>query len=299
MKMDSYTKNLFTSDLFSIDDFVCRKNFSTNFETEICNDYEINFIRSGYFSLKIRKNHFDIYSEYLMLGNAGVGYTIEQAENITSKTTVLKIKKEFISEVKNYYQGKINSTKNLFGKDEKTVFPFPVLKTSPLLACTHHLILSSLNNKTQKEFLLKTEVLLCGLIEDIFKSLYSYRKHEPDKHKLNERHIEIIELSKIFIEKNFNKEISLSEISASSFSSPFHFNRIFKEYTNLSPYSYLIQFRLKYASLLLRDTNLSVTEICYRSGFNNFSHFVSTFTKFFKTNPRTYRKSRTAPLIQM
>ncbi|MBI1939640.1 MAG: helix-turn-helix transcriptional regulator [Ignavibacteriales bacterium] len=291
--MSDNTKNLFTSDLFRIEDFECKKNSSTHFGNQICNEYEINFIRSGCFSLQIRKRHFDIYSERILLGNAGIEYAIEQAESTASQTTVLKIEKEFLDDIKSYYRKGTNCTADLFGKDENAVFPFPVIKTSPLLACTHHLILSSLNNKTRKEFRLQTEVLLCNLIEDIFKSLYSNLPPEPDKTGLNKRHIETIELSKIFIEKNFSREISLSEIAASSFLSPFYFNRIFKKYTNLSPYSYLIQFRLKYASLLLRNTNLSVTEICYRSGFNNFSHFVSTFTKFFNTSPRFFRKSHT------
>lgn len=291
--MSGYTKNLFSSDLFCIDDFECRKNDSADIENTICDAYEINFVRSGYFSLKVSKKHFDIYSEHIMLGNAGVCYTIEQAKNIVSKSTVLKMGKEFLNDIQNYYRKETNRANNLFGKDEYSVFPIPVLKTTPQLACTHYLILSSLNNRTRKEFRLRAEVLLCNLIEDIFKSIYSNGAAESGKPKLNERYIEAIELSKLFIEENFNREISLSEIAASSFLSPFHFNRIFKEYTSLSPYLYLIQFRLKYASLLLRNTNLSVTEICYMSGFNNFSHFISTFTKFFNTNPRSFRKSNT------
>lgn len=291
--MGGFTKNLFSSDLFCIDDFECRKNDSADFENTICDAYEINFIRSGHFSLRVRKKYFDVYSEHIMLGNAGVCYTIEQAKNIVSKTTVLKVEKEFLNDIQNYYRDGTNRFNDLFGKDEYAVFPIPVLKTTPQLACTHYLILSSLNNKTREEFRLRAEVLLCNLIEDIFKSMYSNGAAESGTPKLNGRSIEAIELSKLFIEKNFNREISLSEIAASSFLSPFHFNRVFKEYTSLSPYSYLIQFRLKYASLLLRNTSLSVTEICYMSGFNNFSHFISTFAKFFNISPRAFRKSNT------
>lgn len=45
----------------------------------------------------------------------------------------------------------------------------------------------------------------------------------------------------------------------------------------MPPYRYLMRLRIQYASNLLRDSPLSVTQVCHRSGFNSLSHFITTF----------------------
>jgi len=53
----------------------------------------------------------------------------------------------------------------------------------------------------------------------------------------------------------------------------------------------LNQMRLKTASSLLRNTSLSVQEICYASGFKDLSHFHRIFLRHFKATPLQYRKT--------
>lgn len=53
---------------------------------------------------------------------------------------------------------------------------------------------------------------------------------------------------------------------------------------------YLINVRIEQAKILLRETNLSVAEICKRVGYNDLKHFVTTFEKAAGVKPGTYRK---------
>jgi AraC-like DNA-binding protein len=44
-----------------------------------------------------------------------------------------------------------------------------------------------------------------------------------------------------------------------------------------------------FSYLAVRNTSLSVTEICFASGFNSLAHFVATFTKRYKMSPSQAR----------
>ena len=105
----------------------------------------------------------------------------------------------------------------------------------------------------------------------------------------NQTHLVTIERAKEYILKNFIKNISLSELARYCYVSPFHFSRTFKQLSAFSPYRYLQNLRLKNAEMLIKTTALSVTDICYMSGFNSLDYFSAAFTKRFKLSPSKYR----------
>ncbi|MGQ2983818.1 hybrid sensor histidine kinase/response regulator transcription factor [Flavobacterium sp.] len=62
-----------------------------------------------------------------------------------------------------------------------------------------------------------------------------------------------------------------------------------KEFFNLSPGDLIRTIRLKHAAELLRKNVLTVSEVCYRSGFNNRSYFYREFKKLYGTTPKNYQ----------
>lgn len=54
---------------------------------------------------------------------------------------------------------------------------------------------------------------------------------------------------------------------------------------------YIIQIRIKVASMLLKDTLIPISEITYRVGYNNSTHFTRTFKKHLDMLPSEYRKT--------
>jgi AraC-like DNA-binding protein len=62
-----------------------------------------------------------------------------------------------------------------------------------------------------------------------------------------------------------------------------------REIFNLSPGDLIRTIRLKYAAELLRKNILTVSEICYKSGFNNRSYFYREFKKIYNTTPKNYQ----------
>lgn len=69
-----------------------------------------------------------------------------------------------------------------------------------------------------------------------------------------------------------------------------HFIRMFKSYTGLPPYRYLLKIRIEYAKELLENTSISVTECAETVGFCSVAHFSRTFKKFTGHSPSYYQK---------
>ena len=91
-----------------------------------------------------------------------------------------------------------------------------------------------------------------------------------------------------------DQDLSLKDLAAASYLSPFHFARLFKKLTGATPHNYLAAIRITRAQLLLAETDLSITEIGARVGYLSSSHFTKAFRLATGTTPREFRKALVA-----
>ncbi|MCX8130734.1 MAG: AraC family transcriptional regulator [Clostridia bacterium] len=101
---------------------------------------------------------------------------------------------------------------------------------------------------------------------------------------------ELIEISAKFINNNFEREISLSDIAKFVFLSPSYFTRAFKEEMGISPINYLLKVRVGRAKELLKETDLKISDIALNVGFSNQQRFNEIFKKYSGYTPLQYRK---------
>ncbi|MGB6153546.1 MAG: AraC family transcriptional regulator [Pricia sp.] len=92
-----------------------------------------------------------------------------------------------------------------------------------------------------------------------------------------------------YIQENFNRKISLAEISELVNMSMVSFNRFIKKRTGKTFIEYTNDTRISYASRWLIETDLSIGEIGYKCGFNNMANFNRIFKKVKGITPSTYR----------
>jgi AraC-like DNA-binding protein len=85
------------------------------------------------------------------------------------------------------------------------------------------------------------------------------------------------------------EDVGVQDISESVGLSRFHFVRLFKRETGVTPYQYLLQLRIRHAIGLLRDTQRPVTEIAFDVGFGDLSNFINTFRRKVGCSPRRFR----------
>ena len=93
-----------------------------------------------------------------------------------------------------------------------------------------------------------------------------------------------------YININYDKEITVDELSCVIKLSPAHFSRVFKKETGKSPTDFIIDVRLHNAKKMLLAEEKSVTEVAMDCGFNSSSHFSASFQKRYKMSPSEYKK---------
>ena len=98
------------------------------------------------------------------------------------------------------------------------------------------------------------------------------------------------------VKTNYKEDISLDEIADLVSMTVPSFCRYFKKITNKTFVQFVNEYRLVHASKLLAEKPMSITEVCFESGFNNFSHFNKSFKAFTGQNPSEYRNQLKAVL---
>ena len=93
-----------------------------------------------------------------------------------------------------------------------------------------------------------------------------------------------------YMNVNLGENVSLSEMAAILHISQYHFCRLFKQSTGMSPHRYLMQQRLDRAKQRLKQPELTVTDIALECGFANQSHFAKYFRRYTGVSPTQYRQ---------
>lgn len=92
-----------------------------------------------------------------------------------------------------------------------------------------------------------------------------------------------------YINEHFREGITVEELAARAGLSQYHFIRTFKKETGFTPHEYLVNTRLATARYLLKNTRLSVKDICFSTGFSCESVFCSAFKRRQGMTPAQYR----------
>ncbi|WP_109830989.1 AraC family transcriptional regulator [Reichenbachiella versicolor] len=93
-----------------------------------------------------------------------------------------------------------------------------------------------------------------------------------------------------YIKDNILEQHSLEDLSEQLALSKEAFCRFFKKTFDKTFTNYVNEYKVTIASKMLIETDLSVSEIGYRSGFNNLSFFHRQFNKYKDMSPKSYRQ---------
>lgn len=94
-----------------------------------------------------------------------------------------------------------------------------------------------------------------------------------------------------FVEDHFHENISLEQIASEVSMTVPAFCRYFKKLTRMTFTRFVNEFRVAHARRLLAEEHKTIAEVCFDSGFNNFSHFNKTFKAITGESPSQYRRN--------
>ncbi len=93
-----------------------------------------------------------------------------------------------------------------------------------------------------------------------------------------------------YISENYMQNLTLGQIAAQFYISPYHLSRLFKKTMDISIVEYINSVRVRAAMHLLDTTSLKVTDIAEKTGFQTSSHFSRVFKTSTGLSPNRYRK---------
>jgi AraC-like DNA-binding protein len=92
-----------------------------------------------------------------------------------------------------------------------------------------------------------------------------------------------------YVQKNFAEKITLEDVSSVASMTSISFNRFIKKRTGKTFVNYINDIRIGYAARWLVEKDLSISEIAFKSGFNNIANFNRSFKAIKKRTPSQYR----------
>lgn len=95
-----------------------------------------------------------------------------------------------------------------------------------------------------------------------------------------------------YIKENIDKDIKCPDVAKSMFMNPDYLSRVVKRQTGYSLSSFIAKTRVDYAALLMEQTNIPISFIASKVGFDNFSYFSQVFKRFKEQSPSEYRQKR-------
>ena len=93
-----------------------------------------------------------------------------------------------------------------------------------------------------------------------------------------------------YLMQHFTEHVILDEVAAIANMSPQSFCRFFKHCTRKTFLAFLNELRVGYACRLISENRYNISEIGYKSGFNNLSNFNRQFRRVIGKTPSAYRK---------
>jgi transcriptional regulator GlxA family with amidase domain len=91
------------------------------------------------------------------------------------------------------------------------------------------------------------------------------------------------------MDREYAEPLNVPALARTALMSPAHFSRRFREAYSETPYSYLMTRRIERAKALLRQGDLSVTDVCFMVGCTSLGSFSARFTELVGETPSMYR----------
>ncbi len=95
--------------------------------------------------------------------------------------------------------------------------------------------------------------------------------------------------AKDLADARYFEPLTVGDLARAAGLSAAHFSREFRRAFGEAPHQYLLTRRLERAAALLRNTDRSVTDICFDVGLTSVGSFITSFRRIYGTSPSTYR----------
>jgi AraC family transcriptional regulator len=266
-------RTLAAGDGWSVHDVVCRAGPSDRPFEERHDGFSISAVIEGSFSYRSDAGHGLLYPGALLLGNNGRCFECGHARGRGDRCVSLNVREELFGEI-------------AAGAAATGRFRFPVASLPPTPGSLP--IFAMLEALCSAASTQKSEELALRLIERSIAALAAGRRSQAAPSGREARRV--VEAIR-FIESDTARPMSLTDLAAVAGMSKYHFLRVFRRLTGVTPHQYLISARIRRAALGLASSRRPVLEVALDAGFGDLSTFNKRFRATFGFTPTQYRGS--------
>jgi AraC family transcriptional regulator len=259
---------------WSLHEIVCRAGPSDRPFEEKHDGFSVSAVIGGNFTYHSDAGHGLLYPGALLLGNNGSCFECGHAHGIGDRCISLNVCEEQFSEIA---AAAASTSRFRFSAPSLSPSPkaLPVIAQMEALSC----VPSSL----------RSEELALRIIERVIALTASDRQTSAaPTGRETRRVIGAIRL----VESDAARPLELHEMAAVAGMSKYHFLRVFRRLTGMTPHQYLISARLRRAALALASSARPVIAVALDAGFGDLSTFNKTFRAVFGLTPTQYRDMR-------
>jgi AraC-like DNA-binding protein len=246
------------------------------------NHYEIYYQMSGDRYYFIGDRTYFIKKGDLVIIDLNVLHKTMHAGSASFERILISFKEDYISEML-----KNNPSLDLLScfKQNINVLRLNVKDQNLVESILLNMINEKENQLAAHDLYLK--VLLLELLIFVNRNIENYSLKQLEY--ANPVHKKISEITR-YINSNYGEPITLKQISDHFYISPFYLSRTFREVTGFTFLEYLNSVRIKESQKLLIDTDLNITEISERVGFQSTTSFGRVFKSINNISPLQFRK---------
>jgi len=244
-------------------------------------EYELTYIVKGN-GYRIVGNTYENYTEgdLVLLGpNLPHTWTGKAVENESFEAIVIQFSKEFITSFLGFDEAHL--IKNLLENSARGI----------AFEATQELVqaIKTLIEKEGIDRILQLISALNQLAQSNYKLITPNTFHTIASKKSELRINEVC----LFIQNNFNSNITLNQVASQIYLTESNFCKFFKKATGKTFSDYLNEIRINEASRLLLQTDKTISQISFECGFETLSYFNRVFLKKKNQTPSVFRNNKT------
>lgn len=234
-------------------------------------------VTTGQYSFRISNNQYKTYTGHVIAEKPNFEYSLCPS---SGTCTIINFSRLFYERLNQEPLLKNNH----FLKSGDVISQ--LILSNPIIDYLHYKLLQ----KNDRTFRLEIDDTVFEIAYEILNTITDTSLLE-NKTEHHHHQLSIVERAKEYIHAHFQEDIGLNEIAFNSFTSPFHFSRLFRKFTLQTPHQYLLSIRLKHSEILLKTSARPVAEIALSSGFSGPDYFSTAFKKKYNVMPTDYRKN--------
>lgn len=238
---------------------------------------EINYVKKGNCILHLDNESVTFREGETMIITSNVSHLFEAG---SEGTTLMQL--EFLPEIFSHFNLNSNSSTNpnpvfLFSEKNRLI---KIVNNVRIMRAVQRIVNELEDKGSYYNYLIvmyyaELLVLICRYMEESYLPICTN---------------ESLKKAIAYIRLNFHQDINISNVASHIGISERYLRNLFPQYLNLSPLDFLNQIRINKAIELLRNTEMSVKEICFQCGFRSPQYFSHLFKQLVGTSPRNITK---------